>query len=342
MAERVTIIDVARSAGVSIASVSAALNGRSGVSEETRARIGEVADRLGWVPSLRGRSLSQKRAFAVGLVIQRSATVVESDPFFAGFIGGVEAVLVDRGYALVLQVGASRSAMLERYHRLLLDHRIDGVFLTDIEDRDPRFAMLARSGTPAVAVNAGPDCPMPAVRQDHAPGLLELVDRVVALGHRRIAHVSGPPGFIHSGQRERVWRDALRRQGLRPGPVFAGDFSIRSGTLAADRLFRQGGRSPRPTAVVCANDLMALGFLTRAVDLGLDVPGELSVTGFDGIEFGAYARPSLTTVATSPHQLGAASARSLLASIEDGRPEDVEIEPTRLVLRDSLGPAKTA
>jgi DNA-binding LacI/PurR family transcriptional regulator len=224
---------------------------------------------------------------------------------------------------------------------LLLDHRIDGVFLTDIEDRDPRFAMLARSGTPAVAVNAGPDCPMPAVRQDHAPGLVELVDRVVALGHRRIAHVSGPPGFIHSGQRERVWREALEHHGIRPGPVVAGDFSIHSGTLAADRLLR-GGRSPRPTAVVCANDLMALGFLTRATDLGVDVPGELSVTGFDGIEFGAYARPSLTTVATSPHRLGAASARSLLASIEEGRPEDVEIEPTRLVVRDSLGPVQTA
>ena len=336
MGPRVTIIDVAQAAGVSIASVSAALNGRSGVSEGTRARIGEVADRLGWVPSLRGRSLSQKRAFAVGLVIQRSAHVVESDPFFAGFIGGVESVLVDRGYALVLQVGASRSAMLERYHRLLLDHRIDGVFLTDIEDGDPRFAMLAHSGTPSVAVNAGAGCPVPAVRQDHAPGLVELVDQVVALGHRRVAHLTGPRDFIHSRQREQVWREALRRHRIRPGRVVVGDFSIQSGARAADRVLR--GSGPRPTAVVCANDLMALGFITRAVDLGVDVPGEVSVTGFDGIEFGAYARPSLTTVATSPYLLGEASAHSLIASVEGGRPGDVGIEPTRLVLRDSLGP----
>ncbi len=341
MTPRVTIIDVAQAAGVSIASVSAALNGRPGVSEQTRARIGEVADRLGWVPSLRGRSLSARQAYAVGLVIQRSARVVESDPFFAGFIGGVEAVLVDRGYALVLQVGDSRTAMLERHHRLLLDHRIDGVFLTDIEDEDPRYAMLARTGTAAVAVNPGPECPMPAVRQDHAPGLGELVARVVALGHRRIAHLGGPPGLIHTGQRERVWREVLRQQGIRPGRVVAGDFSIQSGTRAADRLLGSAARGPHPTAVVCANDLMALGFMTRAVDLGIDVPGEVSVTGFDGIEFGAYVRPSLTTVATSPHALGEAGARLLLASIEDSRPADVDIEPTRLVVRDSLVAAKS-
>jgi DNA-binding LacI/PurR family transcriptional regulator len=334
MKPRVTIIDVAAEAGVSISSVSAALNGRPGVSDDTRSRIAEVAHRVGWIPSVRGRSLSQKRAFTVGLVIQRSAHVIESDPFFAGFIGGVESVLVDRGYALVLQVGGSRPAVLDRYRRLALEHRIDGVFLTDIEDDDPRFALMADAEIPVVAVNSAPGCPFPSVRQDHAPGLRELVERVLALGHSRIAHVSGPPGLIHSGQRELIWRETLQATRIRPGRMVAGDFSIQSGSRAADRLLTATG--PHPTAVVCANDLMAVGFIARATALGFDVPHDLSVTGFDGIEFGAYTRPRLTTVATTPYALGEAAAASLMASIEGDRPDDIDIAPTVLLMRDSL------
>ena len=334
MKPRITILDVAAEAGVSISSVSAALSGRPGVSEQTRARIAEVADRVGWVPSVRGRSLSRKRAFTVGLVIQRNAHVVESDPFFAGFIGGVESVLVAGGYALVLQVGESRPAMLQRHRQLTLENRIDGLFLTDIEDNDPRFALMTEAEIPVVAVNSGPGCPFPSVRQDHAPGLVELMEHVLSLGHRRIAHVTGRQGYIHSGQRERIWRAALQGAGVRPGPSVSGDFSIQSGSRAADRLLA-GGQRP-PTAVVCANDLMAVGFMARANDLGFAIPGDLSVTGFDGIEFGAYTHPPLTTVSTTPYALGEAAARSLLDSIEGQQPDDVEIAPTQLLLRDSL------
>ncbi len=337
MKRRVTILDVAAEAGVSIASVSAALNGRPGVSEATRQRIAEVADRVGWIPSMRGRSLSRKRAFTVGLVIQRDAHVIESDPFFAGFLGGVESVLVDGGYALVLQVGESRTATLDRYQRLVLEHRIDGVFLTDIEDQDPRFALMAEAEIPVVAVNSAPGCPFPSVRQDYAPGLRQLLDAILELGHRRIAHVTGRSGYIHSGQRERLWRETLRSNGIRPGPSVSGDFSIQSGSRAADWLLAT--RRTRPTCVVCANDLMAVGFIARASDLGFDVPGDLSVTGFDGIEFGAYTRPRLTTVSTAPYALGEAAARSLLASIEGQRPDDVDIAPTTMLLRESLAAA---
>jgi DNA-binding LacI/PurR family transcriptional regulator len=145
---RVTILDVAAQAGVSIASVSAALNERPGVSDETRARILSVAEQLGWVPSLRGRSLSGKRAYAVGLVIERPSSVIESDPFFAGFLAGVEVVLSRKGYALVA-----------------LDHRIDGAFLTDMARNDARVPMLQDLELPAVAVNPAADCGVPAVRQ---------------------------------------------------------------------------------------------------------------------------------------------------------------------------------
>ena len=331
--QRVTIIDVAAAANVSIASVSAALNNRSGVSEETRARIVESARELGWVPSVRGRSLSGKRAYAVGLVIARQPAVIESDPFFAGFIAGVESVLERHGYALVLQL-ASRTERLDRYRHLALDHRVDGVFITDMSANDPRVGLVKELGLPAVAINSGPGCAVTSVRQDQEGGFRDLMARVVGLGHRDVAHVGGPRGMIHTKQRIHSWRSTLFDAGIEPGSLFYGDFSTESGSRAADKLL--AGPGPTPTAVVCANDLMAIGFIARASTLGYDVPGHLSVTGFDGIHLGGYIRPALTTVVTSPRELGAAAAEALLQVIDGEDVPDSEIAPARLLERDSL------
>jgi DNA-binding LacI/PurR family transcriptional regulator len=331
---RITILDVAAQAGVSIASVSAALNQRPGVSDGTRSRILAVAEELGWVPSLRGRSLSGKRAYAVGLVIERPSTVLESDPFFAGFMAGVEVVLSRQGYALVLQLGANRPAALERYRQLALDHRIDGAVLTDMALNDARVPLLKDLELPAVAVNPATDCGLPAVRQDHLPGLEQLMARLVVLGHRRIAHVAGRRGLIHTRQRVDVWRSAVVAAGLTPGPLVYGDFSPESGSRAADRILADPGEWP--TAVVCANDLMAIGFIARASARGVDVPGQMSVTGFDGLEIGAYVRPALTTVVTSPRVLGEEAARLLLGILAGERSGDVNVPPTVPLFRESL------
>lgn len=334
MKSRVTILDVAAEASVSISSVSAALNNSPGVSQDTRTRILTVADRLGWVPSLRGRSLSAKRAYAVGIVIERPTAVIESDPFFAGFIAGVELVLERHGYALVLQMASNQRAALERYRQMALDHRIDGVFLTDMAGRDERVPLLQELGLPAVAVNPSRDCGLPSVHQDHLPGLTRLLERIVSLGHTDVAHVAGRRGLIHTRQRVEVWRAALTAAGLKPGPVVYGDFSTESGSRAAQRLLGDGVRAP--TAVVCASDLMAIGFIARASLLGVDVPREISVTGFDGIEIGAYVRPALTTVVTSPRALGEAAARMLLAILDGATPGNVEIPATVPLFRSSL------
>lgn len=336
MKSRVTILDVAAEASVSISSVSAALNNSPGVSEDTRTRILAVADRLGWVPSLRGRSLSGKRAFAVGLVIERPTTVIESDPFFAGFIAGVEVVLERGGYALVLQMASNHRAALERYRQMALGHRIDGVFLIDMAGRDARVPLLNQLAMPAVAVNPSRDCGLPSVRQDHLPGLAQLMERLLSLGHTQVAHIAGRRGLIHTRQRVEVWRSALTAAGVKPGPVVYGDFSTASGSRAAQQLLADGVRAP--TAVVCASDLIAIGFIARASLLGVDVPREISVTGFDGIEIGAYVRPALTTVVTSPRALGEAAARMLLAILDGANPGDVEIPATVPLFRDSLVP----
>ncbi|MEO7058367.1 MAG: LacI family DNA-binding transcriptional regulator [Lapillicoccus sp.] len=336
MKSRVTILDVAAEAGVSIASVSAALNDRPGVSEQTRARILAVAERTGWVPSLRGRGLSGKRAFAVGLVIERSSRVIESDPFFAGFIAGVEVVLERRGYALVLQMASTHRAAVDRYRQMALDHRIDGAFLTDMAARDARVPLLEELRLPGVAVNSARDCGLPSVRPDHVAGLARLMEELISLGHTRVAHVAGRRGLIHTRQRIAVWRRALAAAGLRPGPLLYGDFSTESGGIAAQRLLEQG--APRPTAVVCASDLMAIGFISRATRLGIEVPREMSVTGFDGIEVGGFVRPALTTVSTAPRELGEAAAKMLLDVIDGARPDDVEVSPTVPVFRESHAP----
>lgn len=332
---RVTIVDVAKAAGVSIATVSAALNDRPGVSAPTRKRIVTTAHRLGWSPSLRGRSLSQKRAFNVGLVIQRSSSVIATDPFFAGFISGIESVLEDGGYALVLQVAPTRQRAVDRYRRLAADHRVDGVFLTDVSTPDSRFDLVRKLAIPAVAVNATPAWRgISAVRQSHEPGINALLDHLVGLGHRRIAHVSGPKDFIHAHDRETAWRDYLSNARIRPGVLIEEDFSLAGGSRAAAAMLR---RKPRPTAVFCANDLMAIGFIAKATEMGFSVPGDISVAGYDDIDFGAYARPSLTTVATAPLSLGVESARVLLDMINGEPAARVDTEPTSLIIRASTG-----
>jgi DNA-binding LacI/PurR family transcriptional regulator len=338
MSRRITIVDVARRAEVSISSVSSAFNDGAEVSESTRRRILQAAEELGWVPSLRGRSLSGKRAFAVGLVVQRQPEVLSSDPFFSAFISGVEAVLEPRGQALVLQMAPDADASLARYRRLVAEHRVDGVFLDEIRVDDPRVPLLRELGVPTVAVNPDDDAPFPSVRQSYRDAIDAVVDHLVDLGHRHIAHVTGAMDLIHARQRLAAWRSAVERAGLEPGPVIEGDFTLSSGTAAANALAadRRG-----VTAVVCANDLMAIGFLARAADLGLAVPGDVSVTGYDGNEMGTFLRPSLTTVMTSPSTIGSAAARMLLTAIDGQDVADVSIDPARLVVRDSTGPARS-
>ena len=334
---RVSITDVAREAGVAISTVSAALNGRTGVSEPTRERIAGIAERLGWVPSMRGRSLVAQRAWAVGLLVQRPASVLEADPFFAGFIGGVETVLDDAGYALLLQLASSRERVLRRVPQWAHSEVVDGIFLTDVQSDEPRFEVIDRVGLPAVAINCASHPGVSTVAQQHQPGLVALLQHLLELGHTRIAHVGGPPGFVHSAEREAVWRATLAAAGVDPGPLVAGDFTSEGGARAADLLL---ATDDPPTAVVCANDLAAIGFISRAGTLGFVVPAQISVTGFDGIQLSGFTSPPLTTVQTSPHDLGAEAARLLLHLIGTGEVLHHEIPPAQLLLRASTAPPR--
>jgi DNA-binding LacI/PurR family transcriptional regulator len=328
-----TIVDVARHAGVSTAAVSFALNGRPGVSDETRERILAMARELGWEPSASARSLRGRRAFAMGLVIARDPTVLSADPFFPAFIAGVEMELAALGQALLLQVvsdDAEREA--DRYRQLARSERVDGVFLTDLRSGDPRIALLAELGLPAVTLNR-PDVPspFPAVCLDDGPGMAAAVHHLAELGHRRIAHVSGRADLLHGARRHAVWTETMTELGLATDLVALGDFTAAAGARATRDLLRT---PDRPTAIVYANEAMAIAGLTVAHELGFAPPNDLSLVGYEDSELAAHVHPSLTSVRSDPIGWGRTATRVLRDAIE-GRPADVELEPARLVVRDS-------
>lgn len=330
---RPTISDVAREAGVSKGAVSFALNGRSGVSPRTRQRILDAAAELGWSPSHRARALSTKRAFALGMVVARDPELVGADPFFPTFIAGVEKVLAEHERALVLQVVTSPAAEEAGYRRLAREGRVDGVFLMDLRRADPRIALLKEIGLPAVTLNR-PDVPspFPAVTLDDRPGVAAAVGHLLELGHTAIAHVAGPEPFLHAIARREAFQQTLADAGLPPGPVERGDFTAASGRAATRRLLT--GKN-RPTAIVYANDVMALSAIAVAAELGIRIPQELSITGFDDIDLAGYVHPALTTVRADARSWGEVAATSLLALIAGEQVADTALTPAEFVHRGS-------
>lgn len=333
---RHTINDVARAAGVSKGAVSLAFNNRPGLSPVTRERILAAARELGWTPSPRARALSVSRALAVGLVVARPPETLRSDPFFPSFIAGVESELSEHGYALLLQVVPEHDAEHQSYRRLSNEGRVDGVFVTDLYVDDTRPALLAELGLPAVIVGPALAEPFwPAVGVDDAPGIAAAVEHLIGLGHTRIAHVAGPPEMVHGRSRREAWAAALHRAGLPEGPCVDSDFSAEAGAAATRELL---DLADPPTAIVYANDLMAIAGLAVAASRGIDVPGRLSITGYEDTELGAHVQPPLTSVCSDVIGWGRAAARRLLDLIDQRPPSDVSLPPPTLVVRASSGP----
>jgi DNA-binding LacI/PurR family transcriptional regulator len=336
MSPRPTITDVARAAGVSKGAVSFAFNNRPGLAPGTRDRILETARAMGWTPSSRARALSVSRALAIGLVVARPPETLRADPFFPSFIAGVESVLARNGYALLLQLVAQDEDGAA-YRRLAEEGRVDGILLTDLHVDDTRPALLAELGLPAVIV--GPDLGeafWPAVGVDDGPGICAVTEHLLELGHTRVAHVGGPDVMVHGRSRREAWERCLETIGLTPGPYVEADFSAEGGAAATKKLL---DLAEPPTAVVYANDLMAIAGIATAVTCGVDVPGELSIAGFDDTELSAHLRPPLTTVTTDVLGWGRAAALRLLELIDQHEPTEVELAPPRLVVRGSTGPA---
>lgn len=334
---RATIEDVARLAGVSNGAVSLAVSGQAGVADSTRVRIIAAADELGWRPSIGARAMRSSKAFAVGLILARDPALLGADPFFPSFIAGVESELAPVGYSLVLQVVEDdRIAVSDAYRRLAREGRVDGVFLTDLRRDDPRLPLVHDLGLRGIAIGkpSGRSV-LPSISIDDRVGIREAVAHLVSLGHRRIAFVGGTRGYVHSAARLGAWRDGLRGAGLPVGPTIAADFTAAGGAAATARLLEA---TDRPTAVVYANDLMAIAGMSVAAQLGIEVPADLSIVGFDDVPLAAHVNPPLTTVRQDVVLWGRAAAAALLSLVEHRTPVLATLPPSQLVLRASTAP----
>jgi DNA-binding LacI/PurR family transcriptional regulator len=332
-AKRPTIDRIAREAGVSTAAVSYALNGLPGVSAETRVRVLEVADLLGWRPNIAARSLSVARAHAIGLVIARPADTLGVEPFFMRFISGLESELAQAGSALLLQVVDNHRAWNKTVEQWWAERRIDGVIVTDVWHRDSRFALLERLRIPAVIAGRPQRASTaPAVWSDDDEGVRRAVDHLVALGHVRIARVAGLPSLDHTRVRTAAFTKALRGHDLSGDDVVDTDYSWEQGAAATRELLE---RPYPPTAIMFDNDLMTVAALNVARELGVRVPDELSLVAGDDSPLCLLADPTITALSRDVPKYGAQTARTLLDRIDGVEPRPQQVESPHLERRGS-------
>lgn len=326
-----TITDVAREARVSVASVSRVVNGHANVNPETRQRILEVVDRLRYVPHTAARSLITKRTHMIGVLLPDLY-----GGFFSELIRGVDAaarelrlhLLLSSSHGDASEMAAAIRAMRGRVEGLLvLAPQLD---IAGLGDLDPEV--------PAVFLNSRVDDGVSSsLSIDSYGGGRAMVRHLVSCGHRSIAHIAGPIDNYDAHERERGYRDELAAALPSARPlVIRGDFTETSGYAAGQAL---GARRARPSAVFAANDVMAIGCMAAFGALGLTVPRDIAVAGFDDIPIAAFVRPALTTMRVQIVELGRGAVQQLAAAIEhpdQRRPVTTLLRP-ELVVRESSG-----
>jgi DNA-binding LacI/PurR family transcriptional regulator len=334
--KRPTIADIARKAGVSKGAVSYALNGQPGVSEATRRRIMAIAEEIGFNPHSAARALSGASSRAVGLTLSRPARILSIEPFFMGLISGFEQELAARSYALTLQVVASPQTEIEVYRRWWGERRVDGVFVTDLRENDVRIPVLNELQLPAVVIGGPGDTGnLTQLWSDDAGAIREAVGYLMALGHRRIARVGGLPDLLHTQTRTRAFTEVCASLGLNSAVTVPSDYTGEEGGRATRRLLSAG---ERPTAIIYDNDVMALAGLSVAQEMGLSVPGDLSIVAWDDSPLCSLVHPPLTALTRDIAAYGAHAARALLAAIAGQPISDTEEGTAHLTPRGSTAP----
>lgn len=332
MSKRPTIADVAAAAGVSMATVSKAVNGRYGVNSQTSRRVMQVVRELGYESSLGASSMRARRTGVIGVLVPAF------EPFSAEVLKGVGTALQESPYDVLAYGGAhhdERTGWERRSLARLSGSIIDGAILVtpSVVEVDSEIAVVA------VDPHTGP-AGLPTVESDNYGGALLATQHLLSLGHRRIAFVAGRPDLRSSILREAGYRAALEHAGIRFDPelVRVGKYEPELSREPAAALLTGPDRA---TAVFAANDLSALAVIEVAREHGLRVPEDLSVVGFDDVPEAARTEPGLTTVRQSMQELGSTAARMLLELI-DGRTPAVTHErlPTELVRRSTTAPPK--
>lgn len=332
----VTIKDIAQIAGVSPSTVSRALNDSPLIREETKARIREIAAALGYERNELARGLVKGASKALGLVVPDI-----TNPFFAEIARGVSDVAHAQGYGVLLCTTEEDLTREAEYLRFLRRKRVDGLVLSTATIDDPNLPELLYSSIPFVLVSRlSQGLGVPYVVGDDKAGARLAVEHLIQLGHERIAFIGGPANVQSSRDRMEAYQEVLKEHGLTiytNWAVFA-NFTQAAGRKAAQKLLR--GRI-RPTAIFAANDVIALGVIEAAEDLGLSIPQDLSLVGYDDISYASLPRIQLTTVAQPTYEMGRIAAEYLLAVCEGKEQEKLQrVLPPRLVVRKTTAPPR--
>ena len=336
--ERTTLKDVAREAGVHVSTASRALNPltSSVVNPETVERVTAVARRLGYRPHPLARGLRTNQTMSVGVVIPD----VEN-PLFGPIIAGAESVLVEDGYSVLIGNAERGGIDAEDVVNDLLEHRVDGLLLATAGRSDRWIADLGRQGVATVLVNReADDSSVPAILCDDHAGIGLAVQHLANLGHRRIGHVAGPATLSTGLFRRQAFMSWMRILELAPDENQIEEaewFQVEPGYKAGLTLLT---RCPDLTAVVAANDLLALGVYRAIRELGREVAVDISVTGYNDIPLLDMMQPPMTTVRVPYRQMGtqgAATLLDLMARRGDGSTASIKLTPT-LVVRSSTAP----
>jgi LacI family transcriptional regulator len=330
---RLTIRDVAQRAGVSVSTVSKVINRRYGVSADTFANVMGVIEETGYHASLVAQSLRNHRTNVIGVL------VADIELFAAELLKGIADGIRESGWELVVYSAAGHATAHPGWERRYLSRLsgtlIDGAILVTPTVVDANY------GSPVVAVDPHTGTErLPTVHADNLRGAELAVEHLLDLGHRRIGMITGRPDLQSAKIREKGFRRALRRAGIEVDEALLapGDYRPDMSKTAASTLL---SARPRPTAIFAANDAAAIGVLTAAAEMGLRIPRDLSIVGFDNVPESAATVPPLTTIEQPIHQMGKCAVELLLSLMEGQTPKKTHITlPTRLILRDSTAPPR--
>jgi len=334
MSDRPTLQDVARAARVSTATVSRVLNMPAQVRVETRARVEAAITRLGYMPHFGGRALALNRTNTVGAVIPTMANAI-----FARGLQALQEALAESGINLLIATSGYDMERETEQIRTLLARSVDGLVLIGEARPQESYDLLNSHGTPFVVLwTWREDSPYTCVGFNNRAAARAIAEHVIAAGHRRIAMISGRTEWNDRAQlRLAGVRDALHANGLGLDPAHLSEtpYGLDQGAEAATRLL---SLRDRPSAIICGNDVLAAGAMAGARQAGFDVPGDVSVVGFDDVELARVAQPPLTTVHVPHRRMGREGAEVLLRMMRGGEnPKSVKLE-TEIVARTSLAP----
>lgn len=326
------IREIAKRAKVSTATVSRALNRVPTVDPQLAKRVWKIADELGYYPNRQARALVSGRTRIFGLIVSEI-----TNPFFPEIVQSFEDMAVEHGYELLLTSTIHDPKRMEMSVRRMIERRVEGVAILTFGMEESLLKDLRFRKVPLVFVDVGPDVPRVAtIRINYQQGLRQAVQHIAALRHTRIAFISGPSNLKSAMSRRAAFVESMQEIGMEvPAQLLVeGDHTMEGGMSALTKLLNL--REP-PTAILCSNDMTAIGVMRRAYECGISVPQDLSVVGFDDIRLAQFTIPALTTVRMSQSELAKIAFQALLNEVEkNGSTHGVQYEmPTDLVLRKS-------